>query len=90
MLDLEKLKQDFADGKAVNPQNVRALIEEIERLQDRTKKFEAALRWYADGHNWMGGVCGSIEYKFDFSAETSYWKPDNGDLARKILKKGGE
>jgi hypothetical protein len=33
MLDLEKLKQDFADGKAVNPQNVRALIEEIERLQ---------------------------------------------------------
>lgn len=40
MLDLEKLKQDFADGRAVNPQNIRILIEEIERLQDENKKLK--------------------------------------------------
>jgi len=52
--------------------------------------MEAVLQWYADCQNWINGICGSIKYKFDFGAETSYWKPDNGDLARKILNLGGE
>ena len=40
MVDIEKLKQDFVDGKAVNPKNVRALIEEIERLQYEVEEVE--------------------------------------------------
>lgn len=40
MLDLEKLKQDFEEGKAVSWTNTKLLIEEIERLQEKVKKLE--------------------------------------------------
>ena len=33
MIDIEKLEKDFTDGKAVNPRNVRLLIEEVNRLR---------------------------------------------------------
>ena len=59
MIDIEKLKADFADGRAVNSRNVKALIEEVDagkvtifQLQARTEaaekriaELEAAARW---------------------------------------------
>ena len=33
MIDLDKLEQDWTDGKAVNPRNVRLLMDEVKRLR---------------------------------------------------------
>lgn len=33
MIDLDKLQRDWTDGKAVNPRNVRLLIDEVKRLR---------------------------------------------------------
>lgn len=35
MINLEKLEQDWTDGKAVNPRNVRLLLDEVKRLQSQ-------------------------------------------------------
>jgi len=41
-IDINKLKQDFADGRAVNPKNILMLIAEVERLQEYIADQEKA------------------------------------------------
>ncbi|HSV85304.1 MAG TPA: hypothetical protein VLH85_01940 [Levilinea sp.] len=43
MIDLEKLEQDWADGRAVNPKNVRALMHEVRRLMAENNALQANL-----------------------------------------------
>jgi hypothetical protein len=39
MIDIEKLEKDFLEGRAVNPRNVRSLIEEVKELQEKLQEL---------------------------------------------------
>ena len=69
MIDIEKLEKDFTDGKAVNPRNVRLLIEEVrrlraqwisvsERLPDHQDWVIAYNPFYYQGHPIPATYCG--------------------------------
>ena len=76
--DIDELRRRIERGEGIGYKQLTVLMDEIERLQARIEKLEAALRFYADKSNYKACICRHYEH--------SVIDHDEGATAREALE----